>query len=163
MDDDTQDDKSVVAESHGSGNEEDALLELLPENLREKVEAIPRENRLQVTALILNFIQSPHPTAQELRAIKDVIEDGPQRIFAMLEKDQDDTSELSRRILNNHRLSIIATALGTLAGFAVLGLATWKGNLYIALPLLVLGFLEPLRQALKRFRRKNGNDDNGQE
>lgn len=101
------------------------------------------------------FFSGPLPPPEDLKRYQEVIPDAPERILTMAEK----TLDLSEKnlqvedrkvtnILINERKKIYGAILTSLLLLTLAGIAVWRGDAFIALPLglagIVAGVLRPV-------------------
>lgn len=137
----------------------EAFLRSLPQDLREKIEALPPDGRGTLLEITASFTRGPYPPPEMLTAYKEILPDAPDRIFRIPERQQEIQAETNRGLLQNDRRRIngqIAIALGIIA---VAGLATWLGNAVIALPLGLAGFVTLWAKAIGRMLAGKRRDD----
>ena len=156
-------------ESQENGPEKQALetfLRSLPQELREKIEALPPDGRgtlLEITASF-SYTRSPYLPPEVIKAYEEIMPGAADRIFRLPEKQQEIQAKTNERLLGNDRRRIngqIAIALGIIA---VAGLATWLGNAIIALPFGLAGFVTLWVKTIREFltrKRKKESDENG--
>ena len=157
------------SESQENGPEKQALetfLRSLPQELREKIEALPPDGRgtlLEITASF-SYTQSPYLPPEVLKAYEEILPGAADRHFRLPEKQQEIQAKTNKGLLSNDRRRINGQIAIALAIIAVAGLATWLGNAIIALPFGLAGFVALWVKTIREFlagKRKKDSDENG--
>lgn len=134
-----------------------AIVELvkdLPDS--EKIELV---NQLTVSRVETTFA-GPLPTPEDFHKYSEVLPDAPDRIMRMAEREQQIRADGQEGMLANERRKI---NLGTLLGIALIvvaGIAAWRGQGSIAIPLGLAGtFALIIRLLDKWISRLYGKDE----
>ena len=143
----------------------ETFLRSLPQELREKIEALPPDGRgtlLEITASF-SYTQSPYPSPEIIKAYEEILPGAADRVFRLPERQQEIQAETNKGLLRNDRRRINGQIAIALTIIAVAGLATWLGNAIIALPFGLAGFVTLWIKTIREFltgRRKKGQDEN---
>ena len=157
------------SEGQENGPESQAIetfLRSLPQELREKIEALPPDGRgtlLEITASF-SYMQSPYPPPEIIRAYEEILPGAAERVFRLPERQQEIQAETNKGLLGNDRRRINGQIAIALAIIVVAGIATWLGNAIIALPFGLAGFVTLWIKTIRDFltgKRKNDQDENG--
>lgn len=159
-------DESEGQENSPESQAIETFLRSLPQELREKIEALPPDGRgtlLEITASF-SYSRGPYPPPEVIKAYEEILPGAADRVFRLPERQQEIQAETNIGLLSNDRRRINGQIAIALAIIVVAGIATWLGNAIIALPFGLAGFVTLWIKTIREFltsKRKKDQDENG--
>ena len=116
------------------------------EKVIEELSALPKDEQRRVITAVTHIeaFSGPLPSPDAFERYNQVVPDAGNRILAMAEREQEIRQEAQRGAIANDRRKIDAATILGLGMLVVAGLATWFGQIWIALPIGLAGVITTL-------------------